>query len=248
MKRTFGPNAIYSGDIGCYTLGTNLRAVDTCVDMGASVTMATGFAQAARLTGDKRPIVATIGDSTFLHSGLVPLMNAVHTGARFVLVILDNHTTAMTGEQPTPANDYTADGDLAAKVSIAEMVKSTGVKFLRVADPYDQDPFTEVLKEAQAHVQADESGVAVIIADRPCVLFDDTPIEVEPVPVLITEECDGCRYCVEAFECPALILRADKSRVDVDYSICVNCGQCIDACYKGFIVPKINSELVTSNE
>jgi indolepyruvate ferredoxin oxidoreductase alpha subunit len=239
LKRTFGPNAIYAGDIGCYTLGTNLRAVDTCVDMGASITMATGFAQAARLTGDKRPIIATIGDSTFLHSGLVPLMNAVHTGARFVLVILDNHTTAMTGEQPTAANDFTADGDLAAKVSIAEMVKATGVKFLRVADPYDQEPFSEVLKEAQAHVDAIEGGVAVIIADRPCVLYDDSPIDAEPVPVIITEECDGCRYCVEAFECPALILRADKSRVDVDYSTCVNCGQCIDACYKGFIIPKV---------
>jgi indolepyruvate ferredoxin oxidoreductase alpha subunit len=238
LKRTFGPNAIYSGDIGCYTLGTNLRAVDTCVDMGASVTMATGFAQAARLTGDQRPILATIGDSTFLHSGIVPLMNAVHTDARFVLVILDNHITAMTGMQPSAANDYTADGDLAARVSIAETVKACGVKFLRVADPYDQAPFADLLKEADEFARSPEGSVAVIIADRPCVLYDDTPIETEPVPVVITEECDGCRYCVEAFECPALILRADKSRVDVDYSICINCGQCIDACYKGFIIPK----------
>jgi len=64
------------------------------------------------------------------------------------------------------------------------------------------------------------------------------PIEADPLPVIVTEQCDGCRYCVEAFECPALVLRPDKSRVDVDYRICVDCGQCIDACYKGFIVPQ----------
>ncbi len=238
MKRTFGPNAIYPGDIGCYSLGTNLRAIDTFVDMGAAVTLATGFYHAARFTNDKRPIVALIGDSTFLHSGLTPLVNAVHTGARFVLLILDNHTTAMTGAQPTPANDYTADGDLAAKIPIPEIVRACGVKFVRVADPYDQEPFAALLKEAQAFTQSPEGGIAVIVADRPCVLYDRTPIDENPIPVVITEDCDGCRYCVEAFECPALVLRADTSRVDIDYRICVDCGQCMDACYKGFIVPK----------
>lgn len=239
VKHTFGPNAIYPGDIGCYTLGTNLRAVDTCVDMGASVTMAAGFYHANRLGGDKRPIIATIGDSTFIHSGIVPLVNAVHTNARFILLILDNHTTAMTGAQPTPANDYIADGDIATKVPIPGLVQACGVRFVRVADPYDQKPFESLLKEAQAFTQAPEGGVAVIIADRPCVLYDRTPVDENPVPVVITEECDGCRYCVEAFECPALILRPDKSRVDIDYRVCVDCGQCIDACYKGFIVPQM---------
>jgi indolepyruvate ferredoxin oxidoreductase alpha subunit len=243
VKHTFGPNAIYPGDIGCYTLGTNLRAVDTCVDMGASVTMAAGFYHANRLAGDKRPIVATIGDSTFIHSGIVPLVNAVHTNARFILLILDNHTTAMTGAQPTPANDYIADGDIATKVPIPDLVQACGVRFVRVADPYDQKPFEALLKEAQAFTQSPEGGVAVIIADRPCILYDRTPVVESPVPVVITEECDGCRYCVEAFECPALVLRPDKSRVDIDYRVCVDCGQCIDACYKGFIVPR---ELATS--
>ena len=242
LKRTFGPEAIYPGDIGCYTLGTNLRAVDTCVDMGASVTLATGFSHSARLTGDQRPIVATIGDSTFLHSGIVPLANAVHTQARFILLILDNHTTAMTGMQPTPANDHTAEGDLAAKMSIADLVRACGVKFVRVADPYDHEPFAVLLKEARAFTQALDGGVAVIIADRPCLLYDDSLIQANPIPVFVSEECDGCRYCVEAFECPALVLRDDQSRVDVDYSICVSCGQCIDACYKGFIVPKVPIE------
>jgi indolepyruvate ferredoxin oxidoreductase alpha subunit len=241
MKRVFGPNAIYPGDIGCYSLGTNLRAIDTFVDMGAAVTLATGFYQAARFTGDKRPIVALIGDSTFLHSGLAPLINAVHTGARFVLLILDNHTTAMTGAQPTPANDYTASGDIAAKISIRSIVEAIGVKFVRLADPYAHEPFAALLKEAHSFAQSPEGGLAVIIADRPCVLYDRTPVDAAPLPVVITEDCDGCRYCVEAFECPALVLRADKSRVDVDYRLCIDCGQCIDACYKGFIVPRLTA-------
>ncbi len=239
MKQTFGPNAIYPGDIGCYSLGTNLRAIDTFVDMGAAITMATGFYQAAKFTNDKRPIVAMIGDSTFLHSGITPLVNAVHTGARFVLLILDNHTTAMTGAQPTPANNYAADGDIAAKIPIVDIVRACGVKFSRISDPYDHEPFEALLKEAQAFAQSPEGGIAVIIADRPCVLYDRSPVDENPLPVIITEQCDGCRYCVEAFECPALVLRPDKSRVDIDYRICIDCGQCIDACYKGFIVPKL---------
>jgi len=237
MKRTFGPRAIYPGDIGCYTLGTNLRAVDTFVDMGAAVSMADGLFKAGRLLADRRPIVATIGDSTFLHAGIPPLINAVHTGARFVLVILDNHTTAMTGFQPTHESEVLADGSQAAqRVSIAEIVRACGVRFVKVVDPYDQDAFREALQAAREHTQAEDGGVAVLIADRPCRLYDPTPILEHPVPVVVTEECDGCRFCIEAFECPALVLVPNLHRVEIDRKVCVDCGQCIDACYKGFIV------------
>jgi indolepyruvate ferredoxin oxidoreductase alpha subunit len=240
MRSEFGRNAIYPGDIGCYTLGLNLRAVDTCVDMGASVSMAAGFYRANRLVGDRRPIVATIGDSTFLHSGVEPLINAVHTGARFVLIILDNHTTAMTGFQPTAASDISTNAsETVRKVSIPDLVRACGVTFVSVADPYDYEDFRRILREANDHSRSPEGGVAVVIAERPCVLYDPQPIQQKPVPVVITAECDGCRYCLEAFECPALVLRPDKSRVDIDETICVECGQCIDACHKGFIVPKV---------
>ncbi len=239
MKRTFGPQAVYPGDIGCYTLGMNLRAVDTLLDMGASISMASGLYHTNQMVGDKRPIVATIGDSTFLHSGVVSLTNAVHTEARFVLVILDNHTTAMTGFQPTAESTYLADGSDARKVSIPELVKACGVEFVVVTDPYEHDIFGQILKEAYEHTQAADGGVAVVIANRPCVLYDSTPVQEHPVPVVVTEECDGCRYCLEAFECPALVLAADRSRVDIDYKICIDCGQCIDSCYKGFIVPNL---------
>jgi indolepyruvate ferredoxin oxidoreductase, alpha subunit len=244
LRKAFGPKAIYPGDIGCYTLGTNLRAVDTCVDMGASVTLATGFYHASQVTKDPRPVIATIGDSTFLHSGIVPLINAVHTRARFILLILDNHTTAMTGAQPTPASDTAADGGPATRVPIEALVRACGVGFVRVADPYAGEPFEELLKEAHAFTRAEDGGVAVIVADRPCVLYDRTPVTAAPVRVAVTKECDGCRYCVEAFECPALVLRADGSRVDVNYTVCVDCGQCIDACHKGFIVAEASPALL----
>ena len=146
----------------------NLRAVDSFVDMGASVTMADGFYQAGRIVGDNRPIIATIGDSTFLHSGIPPLINAVHTGARFVLLILDNHTTAMTGFQPTAANDRLADGREAPRqVSIPDIARACGVGFVDVADPYNHKDFRALVRQAYNYTQENEGGLAALVADHP---------------------------------------------------------------------------------
>ncbi|MGD2165527.1 MAG: thiamine pyrophosphate-dependent enzyme, partial [Anaerolineae bacterium] len=236
LKREFGSQAIYPSDIGCYTLGINLGAVDTCVDMGASVSMATGFYHANMLVGDTRPIVATIGDSTFLHSGVEALIEAVHAGARFVLIIMDNHTTAMTGFQPTAASQVSTEAPAGRPVSIADLARACGVTFVEVADPYSQEAFRSILRAAHDHSQASDGGVAVVIADRPCVLWDPAPLREDSRPVSVTDGCDGCRYCLEAFGCPALVLRSDATRVDIDCTLCVDCGQCVHACPKGFIV------------
>jgi indolepyruvate ferredoxin oxidoreductase, alpha subunit len=230
------PGAIFASDIGCYTLGTNLRAVDTCLDMGAAITVAAGMYHAYRLDGRNQPIVATIGDATFMHSGITGLVNAVHTGARFVLVILDNGTTAMTGFQPTADQSRLADGGQGERVPISVLVRACGVKFLREADPYYYENFLALLKEAAAFAQSDEGGVAVLIAKRPCVLYDRTPIDAHPIKVQVTDECDGCKYCLVAFECPSLVLNPANNKVEIDRKSCVDCGQCIEACYKGFIV------------
>lgn len=235
IRRTF-PDAFYASDIGCYTLGTNLRAVDTCLDMGAAITVATGLYQSYRQDGKVRPIVATIGDSTFIHSGVTGLANAVHTGARFVLVILDNGTTAMTGFQPTADQKKLADSGDGENVEIPALVRACGVRFLRTTDPYYADDFQGALKEAADFTRSEAGGVAVVIAKRPCVLNDRTAIDEHPVQVEVTKECDGCKYCLIAFECPALVLNAATNQVEIDRRTCVDCGQCIDACYKGFIV------------
>lgn len=235
IRRTF-PGAFYASDIGCYTLGTNLRAVDTCLDMGAAISVATGLYHSYRQDGKRQPIVATIGDSTFIHSGVTGLANAVHTGARFVLVILDNDTTAMTGFQPTADQKRLADGNQGARVAIPDLVRACGVKFLQVSDPYYVDDFQSTLHAAEEFTLADEGGMAVVIAKRPCVLYDRSPIDAHPIKVEVTDECDGCKYCLVAFECPALVMNAATNRVEIDRRTCVDCGQCIEACYKGFIV------------
>ena len=248
MKREFGKRTLYPGDIGCYTLGANLDAVDTCVDMGSGSDIASGFYHAHKIGraggsgGKDRPIMVTIGDSTFLHSGLQPLMNAVHTDARFVLLILDNRTTAMTGFQPTPANPEDSNLNPERSVSIPNLVRACGVEFVRELDPYLHDDFRSVIREAHEHCRSPEGRVAVVIAERSCSLHE--PETVEKRAVQITDECDGCRYCLIAFECPALVLSKDGSRVDLNEDLCVDCGQCIDSCHKGFIIPHPEMEWV----
>jgi indolepyruvate ferredoxin oxidoreductase alpha subunit len=236
MKRALGSKAIYPGDIGCYTLGINLNAVDTCLDMGGSVTIASGLYQAYHQDGEKMAIAATIGDSTFLHSGVPPLANAVYNGARFVLVILDNGTTAMTGMQPTADSGILADGSMGRRVAIKDLVEACGVSFVEEIDPYRVKDFEELVKRARDYTREPEGGVAVIIARHPCVLYDPSPLLEHPVRVTVTEDCDGCEYCQIAFECPALVLDQDLGRVVVDRRTCVNCGVCREACPKGCIV------------
>jgi indolepyruvate ferredoxin oxidoreductase alpha subunit len=236
MKRALGPKAIYPSDIGCYTLGLNLKAVDTCLDMGGSVTLATGLYQAYHQDGKDVPIAATIGDSTFLHSGIPPLASAVHNQARFILVILDNSITAMTGMQPTADSGLLADGRQGQRVAIRDLVEACGVNFIEEIDPYRVKDLEALVKRAREYTRQLDGGIAVIIAKRPCVLYDPTPLQENPVRVTVTEECDGCKYCLLAFECPALVLDEDLGRVVVDRRICVDCGVCIEACHKGYIV------------
>lgn len=236
MKRALGSKAIYPGDIGCYTLGLNLKAVDTCLDMGGAITIASGLYQAYHQDSEDVPIAATIGDSTFLHAGVPALASAVHNQARFVLVILDNSITAMTGMQPTADSGILADGRQGQRVAIKDLVRACGVRFVEEMDPYRVSDFETLVKRAREHTRQPDGAVAVIIAKRPCVLYDPTPLQENPVRVTVTEECDGCRYCLLAFECPALVLDEALNRVEIDRRICVNCGVCIEACPKGCIV------------
>ncbi len=231
------PKAIYPSDIGCYTLGLNLNAVDTVLDMGAGITMASGFYQAYHQDGKDIPIVATMGDSTFYHSGTSSLLNAVYNNAKFILVILDNEITAMTGMQPTPGIGITADGSDGGKIPLEELILGCGIGWLRTIDPYQVLDFVKLLKEARKYTQRKDGGIAVIIARHSCLLrCPDTHME-KPVPVEITEDCNGCNYCVDFFECPALVVVKEKKLVEIDRQYCVDCGVCINACPKGAIVP-----------
>lgn len=236
IKKAF-PKGIYTGDIGCYTLGVNLGVVDTVLCMGASISQAAGFYHAYRSSrSETPPICATIGDSTFFHAGIPALINAVVQGARFTLVILDNSTTAMTGHQPTPALGRNLNGIAAPAVSIAEIAGACGVRFVREADPYDLKAFTDLLKEAGKHVQDPEGGIAVVISRHPCLMDRTQPVEKPLSKVRVTEKCKGCDFCVKQFECPALRPQGEKEPVFIDETLCSGCGVCIDVCPHGALV------------
>lgn len=223
------PRGIYPSDIGCYTLGLNLGAVDTVLCMGAAVSQAAGFYQAYRLAGSPRDIVATIGDSTFFHAGIPPLIDVVSQDARIVLVILDNSTTAMTGNQPTPATGVGPCGEPLVTVSMEGLVRACGIKFCKTGNPHDLAAFVPLVEEALAFARAE--GPAVVIARHPCVVDRRKAGEVaEPIQVEVTERCNGCRWCTDQFECPALVFDAENKRVVVDTLICSGCGVCIDVC------------------
>jgi indolepyruvate ferredoxin oxidoreductase alpha subunit len=230
------PKAIFTSDIGCYTLGLNLGGVDTCLDMGAAITMASGFYHAYAQDDAQQPIVATMGDSTFYHSGTAGLISAVYNDARFVLVILDNMTTAMTGMQPTPGLGIRADGTPGKKIPLERVVKGCGIEFLEVLDPYDIKTMHKTMKRALSYVKDPDGGIAVIIARHPCIIaYRDKALEGRK-EIEITDDCIACNHCLERFECPALYHDAEKEKTAVDPALCIGCGVCIDVCPTGAIV------------
>jgi indolepyruvate ferredoxin oxidoreductase, alpha subunit len=237
IKKTF-PKGIFPGDIGCYTLGINMGVVDTCLCMGASITTATGLYQGFAAAGrEVPPIVATIGDSTFFHAGIPALVNAVHQKAKFVLVILDNSTVAMTGGQPAPNLPTLSDGSPAQPIDLERMVRACGVEFLEVLDPYDIGQMTAVLKKAGAYIQGENNGVAVIIARHPCMVYGRHLPQERPAGrvKILEEECDGCGFCVTQFDCPAIVQEIKKQPARILEEFCTDCGTCLTVCPKKHI-------------
>jgi indolepyruvate ferredoxin oxidoreductase alpha subunit len=236
------PKALYPGDIGCYTLGINLDAVDTCLCMGASINQAAGFYHSFQITGsESRSIVATIGDSTFIHSGITALINAVYNKARFILVILDNSTTAMTGNQPTAATGMLPDGTPGTSIALEQILSGCGIQFLRVIDPYDVPGFANLLKEAEQFTRGAQGGIAVVIARHPCLMNRDKFRPGEKQSVWVSEECTGCQYCIKNFECPALQFDAINKKVSIDGSLCTDCAVCMYVCPVNAIKTKGNT-------
>ena len=231
------PRGIYTGDIGCYTLGLNLKAVDTVLCMGAAISQAAGFYQIYKKQEKKPDIVATMGDSTFFHSGVPALIDAVNQNVHFVLVILDNRTTAMTGGQPTPATGKSAAGEKLVEVSLEAVIKGCGVGFLEVGDPYDVKAFTATVKAAAAYSR--DAGPAVVIARHPCIIdLMRQGKAAGTVEVMVSQDCDGCGFCQEHFGCPALIMTDNGQRAEVHPQDCNGCGVCLDICPNGAIVRK----------
>ena len=225
-------NARVSGDIGCYTLAAvePLKAIDTTVAMGSSIANATGMALAGSET---RPIVATIGDSTFLHAGIPPLINAVYNKVNITVVLLDNHITAMTGGQDHPGTGRNLRGESVHKVDYEDLIRSLGITWIRKIDAYNMGNVFQYLREATLY-----QGVAVVIMDRPCVL-DPVKIKGEAFRVN-AEACTGCQTCMN-LGCPALSwsdeLFEGHRKVKIDEAACIGCSLCAQVSSTNCIMP-----------
>jgi len=254
LKKAF-PKGIFPSDIGCYTLGMNLESVDTCHDMGAAITFGSGLYQAYHQDGKEIPIVATIGDSTFYHSGAPGLLNAVYNGSKFILVILDNSIVAMTGMQPTPESGMTADGHPGKPLSIEELVKGCGVKYLKVLNPYDIKGLIREAEKAYQYTLRPDGGMAVLITRYPCIIHQKDQLKINPVkvdirhtppaekglpklkskelppsllPVYHEDACCQCDTCL--IQCPEEAISRVGDQYVIDYSRCTGCRVCAAEC------------------
>ena len=220
--------AYVTGDIGCYTLGfmPPLSAMDTCICMGASIGTAVGMSKVVS-DEEKQKVVAVIGDSTFLHTGINGLLDMVYNKSTTTLIILDNRITAMTGRQDNAASGYTLMNDESYEVDLAEICRAVGVKHVTVIDPYEMDNTRELIRTEMARPEP-----SVIITRRPCMLMKRDVVEKKPPLFVEVDKCTGCKACLQ-IGCPAIEWDATagkRGQAKVNRLLCVGCGQCSQVC------------------
>ncbi len=237
-----------TGDIGCYTLSfmKPLEGLHSCVCMGASIGMAHGMSKALKEKG-KGKVVGVIGDSTFIHSGITPLLNMAYNKSNAVIVICDNRTTAMTGMQEHPGTGYTLQGKKTKELDFENLALSLGIDNVRVIDPYDIGTTRAIIKE-----ELERSGPSLVISRRSCILFKRhlkdivKPLTVDP------DKCTGCRMCI-GLGCPPISWKKFKDAPEIsikkkskkqegiayiDSNLCNGCTVCQQLCKFGAIVER----------
>lgn len=210
--------AIYCGDIGCYTLGNAapLNMVDTCLCMGAGITLAQGLA----LTEPGAKCLAFIGDSTFFHTGIPGVINAVYQGTDITIIVLDNRTTAMTGHQPHPGTGKRALGDDSIALDIETLLRACGVEHVARVNPFDFEKSVAAMKEAVAY-----EGPSAVIAEAPCI----ANVKKKAPAHFVDDKCIKCGRCVHEIGCPAITPDAE-GRAVINASLCTGCGLCANVC------------------
>jgi indolepyruvate ferredoxin oxidoreductase alpha subunit len=229
VKEVYGADAVNPNDIGCYTLGLlpPISMADLVICMGSSVSSSCGFARAT-----DQEVVSFIGDSTFFHSGITGLINAVHNNHKFTLVILDNGTTAMTGHQPHPGVDTAPMGIERTRVSLEELVRGCGVKDIHVVSPFKLKKTIESIRAAKEY-----DGVSVVISREFCPLFARAtgqqkkirPFHIDP------NRCKNHRACIMKLACPAMYLEGEQ--VEINRDLCIGCTVCAQICPENAILP-----------
>jgi indolepyruvate ferredoxin oxidoreductase alpha subunit len=224
---------VYPGDIGCYALAYNppQEASDTIICMGGSFGIANGLAHVIDV-----PIVAHLGDSTFFHAGIPPLINAVYNKANITMVVMDNSATSMTGFQPHPGTGYTAMGEETVMLKPEEIARACGAKFVEVVDPFNLKEAIDVIERAIRF-----PGSAVVVARRLCAIIEQREKKKAGEETVLyrvdPEKCnDKCNACIELLGCPALIREGNKTVIDS--SLCNGCGLCAQVCPYKAIVPE----------
>ncbi len=230
--------AYVHGDIGCYTLSylKPLEGLHSCICMGASIGMAHGMSKALKEKG-KGKVVGVIGDSTFLHSGITPLLNMAYNQSDALIIILDNSTTAMTGMQEHPGTGYTLMGGDTKKVNLNVLISALGIENIRVINPYN-------IKETQMAIKDElaSSGPSVIISQSPCVLFKRANLKPAKPVKIDTDKCEGCKLCL-GLNCPPIAWKNGakkegskrKGVAVIDATFCNGCGLCVQVCKYGAI-------------
>ncbi len=208
-------NAVFCGDIGCYTLGNAmpLDMTDTCLCMGAGITIAQGLKRAQPNLKN----FAFVGDSTFFHTGIPGVVNALYNQTDLFLVVLDNKTTAMTGNQPHPGMGNTMMGAISEKISIKKVLEALGVTQIATANPFDLQSSIDKIKE-----MSELSGVKVVIFESPCI-----SVAKKSTPLKILDNCVGCGRCVSEIGCPAIFV---GKKPTIEPSLCTGCGLCATVC------------------
>ncbi len=224
IKVATGGRAVCATDIGCYALSAQppLSVGDVMLCMGASVGVSSGISNVV-----DEPVVGVVGDSTFFHASIPGLINAVYNKHKFVYVVLDNCTTAMTNFQPHPGTGVTGLGESSKRILIEDVAKGCGVDFVEVVDPYDLKHTISTIKRA-----VEQNGPAVVISRHKCAILESREKSAkgeETAPLEIDEEkCTKCMACIKLLGCPALV--ASRGDVSIDSILCIGCGVCAQVC------------------